>query len=78
MPHLVVDVESLVNIFGHWDMLACVLNTASFGDVIASFRLVIIGKFVTNIPTPKLSLSPVVSEHTSTIHPYIGSLVNGD
>ena len=62
MPHLVVDVESLVNMFGHWDILACVLNTASFGDVITSFQLVIIDKFVTDFPTPKMCLSPVTSE----------------
>ena len=62
VPHLVVDVESLVNMFGHWDILACVLNTASFGDVITSFQLVIIDKFVTDFPTPKMCLSPVTSE----------------
>lgn len=60
--HLIVDVESLVDMFGHWEISACVLNTAPFGDVIASFRLVIIVKFVTDFPTLKIRLSPVASE----------------
>lgn len=57
-----MDVEPLVARFNRWDISTCVLNTASLGNAIAIFRLEIIGRFVKDLPTSKLCLSPVGSE----------------
>ena len=76
VTHLVVYVDPLMAIFDHWYISACVINTVFLVDAIASFRLVIVGKFVTDLPTSKLCLSPVTSEHTSTIRTHIDSLIN--
>ena len=48
------------------------------GDAITTFRLGIIGKLVTDLPTPKLCVYHVASDFSSTIRTHIDSLLNED
>lgn len=76
VPNPVVNVSPLLPMFPYWDISACLTNTASLGDSVALFRLMIASKLVTNIPTPTLCLSLVDTVPSSTISHHINSGLN--
>lgn len=78
MPNPAVDVGMLLKKFPHRDISACITNTASLGDSMASHRLVIVGKLATDTPSPTLYLSPIDTAPSSAISHHINSNLNED
>ena len=78
VPSSAVYVSPLLQNFPHWDISAYLINTASLGDSIASFCLVIDGKLFTDIPTLTLCISRVDTVPSSAIRQHIDSGLNED